>query len=460
MESLVKTRRNGESPYHRLDSVWMSRVRRSGWQGWTLLAGGDDVMDQSILFWHEGRGNARSLSLTLRVRQASDRKVRDHLTVLPGLDVYRGSIPYPRKQVVAGEIHPLDREWSLIAGTALDAQVDSNIRLRYLPYEPPGDDSIPYSAQGCLTLTLDRAHGNIDEVTSMLIVLSQKLGIDTRLSSAADLEYLYLRKMGWAMRLDLASFDHDPPADRLGELRAEVSRALGVSDVTRLPEYNWEPKFSSAYNPWTSAIGTGEAGWPRWQRFDAQALEGPLGRRFLGHDLAAHAPNVGDRVARLFRSTGHLLSAEERWLRLGTPSQSIHMPHGQWGGGTYLPLRLLDDDRSATLVFDIQLLKRVDHIALSPEAAPPPPAGGEAASVKALSPQSLEERVPLERLAETHTCDVYFKRSISLMDALVRINLDKDLDRLKVLDALRVVGVQRIRGRAVDEIVRVRGGAS
>lgn len=449
MESLTKPRRSSTGPYQRLDSVWMSRVRRSGWQGWTLMAGGYDVMDQSILFWQEGKGNTRSLSLTLRIRQTSDRKVRDHLTLMPGLDVYRGSIPYPRKQIVAGEVHPLDREWSLIAGTALDAQVDTNLRVRYLPYESAGDtEAIPYSTQGCLTVVMENAHGQIDEVTSMLILLSHKLGIDTRLSTPSDLEYLYLRKLAWAMRLDLDEFDsgqrENPGIDGLGALQRFVSRELGLDDVAKLPDYDWEPRFSSAYNPWTSALGTGEAGWPHWLRFDVKsALSGPLGRCCLGYGLGPYGPNVGDRVARLFRSTGHLLSAEERWMRLGTPSQSIHMPHGQWGGGTYLPLRLLHDENGATLVFDINLLQRLDHIALD-------------AGTGALSPLTLGDRLSLDQLERTQACDVYFKRAISLMDSLVRINLERDLDRVKVLEAFRMVGVQKLRGVPVEDIVRVR----
>lgn len=456
MDALVKSPHvlhKAASPYHRLDSVWMSRVRRSGWQGWTLLAGGDDVMDQSILFWQEGRGTGRCLCLSLRVRQNCDRKVRDHLTLLPGLDVYRGSIPYPRKQIVAGEVHPLDRQWSLMAGTALDAQVDANVRVRYLPYE--SEDVTPYSAQGCLTMVMENASGQIDEVTAMLLVLSHRLGIDTRLSTAADLEYLYLRKIAWAMRIEYdqnelasASIDANPQArglQRLQTMQALVSRALGVERVTELQGYDWQPHFHSAYNPWTGAIGTGEAGWPQWYRFDvATALDGSLGGCFLGHDLLAQGPNVGDAIARLIRSTGHLLSAEERWMRLGTPSQSIHMPHGQWGGGAYLPLRLLrDDDSSVTLVFDIRLLRRVDHIALQDVEG-------------ALSPVTLNERLTLEEIERANRCDVHFKRAISLMDSLVRINVDQPIDRTKILDAFRTLGVEHCHGTAVEDLVRVR----
>lgn len=443
----LKAPRGSAPPYHRLDSVWMSRVRRSGWQGWTLLAGGDDVMDQSILFWHEGKGSSRSLSLTLRIRQGSDRKVRDHLSSLPGLDVYRGSIPYPRKQVVAGEIHPLDREWALMAGTALDAQVDANVRVRYLPYENAQAGATPYSAQGCLTVVMEEAHGHIDEATSLLVMLSRRLGVEPRLSTAADLEYLYLRKIAWAMRLDLDAFDAERTGiddDLLPDLRQFVSDALGVDDVTVVPGYDWKPRFNTAYNPWTSAIGSGEAGWPHWHRFDVDdALKAPLGGCFLGHDLASDAPNVADRVARIFRSTGHLLSAEERWLRLGTPSQSIHLPHGQWGGGAYLPLRLHANDRDATLVFDIRLLRRADHIALD-------------ADTSALSPHTLADRLPIASLDPSKACDIYFKRAVSLMDALVRINLDRPTDRVKVLDTLRLLSIDAIGGRPVEDVVRVR----
>ena len=442
----LKAPRGSAPPYHRLDSVWMSRVRRSGWQGWTLLAGGDDVMDQSILFWLEGKGASRCLSLTLRIRQGSDRKVRDHLSGLPGLEVYRGSIPYPRKQVVAGEVHPLDREWSLVAGTALDAQVDANVRVRYLPYENASrSDATPYSAQGCLTVVMDGAHGHLDEATSLLVMLIRRLGIEPRLSTAADLEYLYLRKISWAMRLDLDKFDATlDGGDPLPALREFVSQALHVDDVTALAGYDWQPRFNSAYNPWTSAIGTGEAGWPHWERFDVdEALQGPLGTCFLGHDLRSDAPNVADSVARIFRSTGHLLSAEERWLRLGTPSQSIHMAHGQWGGGTYLPLRLQPSSHQATLVFDIGLLRRADHIALNADSG-------------ALSPQTLADRLPLSALGPDRPRDIYFKRAISLMDSLVRINLDRPTDRMKVLDTLRLLGIERLGGQPVEDVVRVR----
>lgn len=432
-------------PYQRLDSVWMSRVRRSGWQGWTLLAGGDDVMDQSILFWQEGKGSSRCLCLTLRVRQASDIKVRDHLTHMRGLEIYRGSIPYPRKQIVAGEVHPLDREWSLTAGTALDAHLDS-VHIRYLPYEEGvGSDSAPYSSQGCLTVVMDNAAGHIDEVTSLLITLSHRLGIDTRLSTAVDLEYLYLRKMAWALRLCFEDAnDGEEPFRRLTSIKSIVSRALGVEDVTRLDGYDPLPRFSSAYNPWTATIGTGEAGWPHWVRFDAShAMRGPLGHCWLGRNF--DATNVGDQVARIIRSTGHLLSAEERWLRLGTPSQSILTRYGELGG-TYLPLRLLHDDHSATLIFDIGLLRRVDPIAIL---------DGDGAG--ALTPEALENRLPLDALERAPSATIYFKRAVPLMDALWRINLDHETDRRKVLEAFHVIGVQNVRGVPVGDLVRVSG---
>ncbi|NDD27880.1 MAG: hypothetical protein EB084_06415 [Proteobacteria bacterium] len=449
MQPQVLTRPGPGAPYQRLDSVWMSRVRRSGWQGWTLLAGGDDVMDQSILFWQEGKGPSRSLSLTLRVRQGSDRKVRDALSGKPRLDMYRGSIPYPRKQIVAGEVHPLDRQWALMAGTALDVQIDARLRIRYLPYEDAASsDVLPYSAQGCLTVVLEGAQGHIDEVTPMLLLLRNELGLDTRLSTAADLEMLYLRKVAWAMRVDLDTLEQSAsgtPKERLEALRAEVSRALSVDDVTRVPGYSHAPHFGTAFNPWTSTIGAGEAGWPHWFRFDVEPLlQGPLGSCFLGHDLAASPTHVADRVARVFRSTGHLLSAEERWLRLGTPSQSIHLHHGQRGAGAYLPLRLIPDDRSASLVFDIRLLQRADAIALDAEAGAP-------------SPQNLTERLPLDALHPDRPCGIYFKRGVSLMDSLVRINLPREADRERVLHTLRLVGIEQLGGRPVDEAIQIVG---
>jgi len=437
--------------YQRLDAGFASAVRRSGWQGRTLLAGGEEVMDQSLLFWEEGKGGDRTLNLTLRLRRDSDRKVRDRLSDFGSLDVYRGSIPYPRKQIVAGEVHPLDRKWSLVAGTAIDAELDG-VRVRYFPYETGDDpDSTPFSAQGSLTLVRDSARGQIEDVAGMLAVLSDSLGLDMRLSSVADLEYLYLRKIAWAMRLDgpdletlLESLQDAPAAERVSALKGHLTRASGT-DLAGLERYDWRPHFGSAYNPWASAIGSGEAGWPCWHRFDMErSLRGPLSQVYLGHDLAAHAPNIGDRIARIIRSTGYLLSSEERWMRLGTPSQSIYMPSA--AAGAYVPLRLLRGPDEATLVFHPHVLRRSDHIAIAP-----------GVGAEGLSPSGLKDRLPLDRCtAPPPQCEIYFKRGISLLDWLVRINLEQDLDRRKVLDAFRMVDIRTVRGIPVDSLVQVR----
>lgn len=437
--------------YQRLDAGFAAAVRRSGWQGRTLFAGGEDVMDQSVLFWEEGKGSERTLNLTLRLRRDSDRKVRDHLSDMGRLDVYRGSIPYPRKQIVAGEVHPLDRKWSLVAGTAIDADLDG-VRVRYFPYETGDDpDTTPFSAQGSLTLVREHARGQMEDMSGMLAVLSDSLGLDMRTSSVADLEYLYLRKIAWAMRVDgpeleamIETLLDAPATERVRALKEHLTRASGI-DLASLERYDWRPHFGSAYNPWASAIGSGEAGWPYWHRFDMErSLRGLLSSVYLGHDLAAHAPNIGDRIARIIRSTGYLLSSEERWMRLGTPSQSIYMPSA--AAGAYVPLRLLRGPDDATLVFHPHVLRRSDHIAIAP-----------GVGAEGLSPSGLKDRLPIEcsTVLPPH-CEIYFKRGISLLDWLVRINLEQDLDRRKVLDAFRMVDIRTVRGIPVDTLVQVR----
>ncbi|MBM3464815.1 MAG: hypothetical protein FJX76_22180 [Armatimonadetes bacterium] len=448
LDSVAVAPPGGSRPNYvqRLDAAWMNRVHRSGWQGWTLLAGGEDVMDQAVLFWEEGKGSHRALSLSLRLRRDSNGKVYDAISTMPGLQIFPGSIPYPRKQVVAGEVHPLDRQWSLVSGTARDAHLDPHTRVRYFPYEGPGSD-VPFSAQGSLTLIREGARGMVDEVASMLAALTSSLRIDTRLSTGLDLELLYLRKLAWARRLNVHDDDPSRPlADRVARLRRTLGGALGLGDLAEVRRYDWRPRYGSNYNPWAAAVGTGEAGWPHWHLLDMEeALQGPLSRAWLVHDLASRAPHVGDRVARIIRSTGYLLSSEERWMRLGTPSQSIYMPQGALGAGSYVPMGLTEDPEKATLVFHRDLLRRMDHLAVP-----------RVERAEALSPQIVGERIALETCRATPECDVYFKHSVSLVDALARINTDSESDRAKILDAFRAVGIRRLRGVPVENVVRMR----
>ena len=434
----------------RLDTPWLQRVRRSGWQGCTLFAGGEDVLDQTLLFWEEGKGPQRTLNLSLRVRRDCDATVLARLHGNPTLEVHEQAIPYPRKQVVAGEVHPLDREWSLVAGGALDASWPGPVRVRYFPYLPAvaASDQVPFATQGSLTLVLEGAAGRIDEAERLLEVLGS-LGVCTTLSSADDLEYLYLRKIAWACHLDeTAGPTSDAPlGERSAWLVSELSRHLGVTDVTREARYDPRPHHSSAYNPWARAVGSGEAGGPHWYRFDMEpALRGPLARTWLGHDLAAQAPDLGNRIARIIRTTGYLLSAEERWLRLGTPSQSVFGPSGKVGGGTHVPMHLLSDPAQATLVFSHKLLRRADHVAVRSED-----------DARALTPALLASRLRLEHATAYEPCEVFFKRSVSLVDMLVRINVDHESDRARILEAFGHVGITRLKAGPVDELVKVRG---
>jgi hypothetical protein len=435
------------APVLPLDAEWLDGVLRSGWQGHTLCAGGDDVMDQSVLFWLEGKATERTLHLMLRLRAGCDARVRDHLQGHPSVRILHGSIPYPRKQIVAGEVHPLGLGWSMAASTAFDIETPDGIHLRYLPYEP--EASLTFSAQGSLTASLPAAEGTLDEARDLLSELGRVVGIDTALSTAADLEYLYLRKVAFSLHLDVDGIEHDPaPLPRkLEQLRHAVSAQLGVADVTQLPRYNWRPGFCTSYNPWSDQIGSGRAGWPFWLCFDVPALDDhALSRFYLGHVIGATSLSVGDRLARLIRTTGHLLAPEERWVRLGAPSRSVNLPDGdRWGGGAFIPLTLLRRPDEATLVFHPELLRRLDAVALD---------GSE--SARTLSPQTIHHRLKLSDLGQTESCQVFFKRGVSLFDSLLRINLDSELDRSRVLEAFRNVGLSEVRGVPIEALVRVR----
>lgn len=448
-------------PYQRLDGSWINRVRRSGWQGWTLLAGGEDVMDQAVLFWLEGREAQRSLHLTLRVRQDANANLLARMMHLPGRVAHASVVPYPRKQIVAGEVYPLGQEW-VLPGSAVDVRLGTHLTVRYLPYETEAETT-PFSAQGLLTATLDPAHARISETHAILAALSRDLGMNTRLSTPIDLEILYLRKMAFALRLEsseleerLRYYREKPPIQMLQAAQRWMSAQVGEADVTRLATYDWRPHFGSAYNPWAGQVGKGRAGWPHWYRFDVDPglFDGRLGRCYLGHDLGAQAQNVGDRVARIIRTTGYLLSSEERWMRLGTPSQSIFLPDGQAGGGAFVPLRLCREPDQAALVFDPHLLRRLDHIAVD-LGRPKPGTQG-----LPLSPSLVTDRLTLDHLSGSRwrSAYVYLKRGVALLDSLLRINVDKDGDRVRVLDALRTLGVTRVRDLPVEELVRVRAG--
>ena len=445
-------------PYQRLDGTWINRVRRSGWQGWTLLAGGEDIMDQAVLFWLEGRESQRSLRLTLRVRQDANASLVARMMHLPGRIVHASSVPYLRKQIVAGEVYPLGQEWRL-PGSAIDVRLGTHLTVRYLPYETEAETT-PFSAQGLLTATLEPAHARISETHAVLAALSRDLGMNTRLSTPIDLEVLYLRKMAFALRLDSGDLEErlryhreKPPLQMLQAAQRWMSAQVGESDVTRLSTYDWRPHFGSAYNPWAGQVGKGRAGWPHWYRFDVEPrlFQKGLGKFYLGHDLGATA-QVGDRVARIIRTTGYLLSSEERWMRLGLPSQSVLLPDGQAGGGAFVPLRVVKDPSQATLVFEPQLLRRLDHIAVDLGRVRSVPQG------QPLSPSLVTDRLTLEHLsgARWRSAYIYLKQGVALLDSLVRINVDKDGDRVRVLDALRTLGVTNVRGVPAEELVSVR----
>lgn len=437
-------------PYQKIDETFMKQVKKAGWQGQTILAGGTDIEDQSILTWMENGKDGKTLNLTFKLTHAGHNKLIRSINKRGGYSTKKGAINRQHKKISEGSLTVLEESTPIPMGKTINIQMDG-MTAHYNPLERDNGSSMdsdhtPYSSQGKMNISIPAAKMTPGEIKKVLDNLSE-LGVDTHLSTPKDLEYLYLRKMLWSMGLQgndlMKNLSNQPDLSEKMEIcKAHLSRATGIEDVTKIKGYDWTPKFSSLYR--RDALPGEKAGWAYWERFDADTyIDNELKNYSMAHTIYSDSP--AKVISRIIESTGSLLSTENRFNRLGTPVAGISSNIDRHrGGASYVFTHLTREPDNSVFVLSKKLLRRCDQVAF--------PLG---VFGRVIHNGAFRNKVQLSNYNSTPLYEVMFKDSISFLDYLEQINVGSEKERLEVLVSFARMGIREIGGKPVEEIVKI-----
>ncbi|MFH0801867.1 MAG: hypothetical protein V2A78_05705 [bacterium] len=439
-------------PYQSLDSAFVKEIKNCGFQGKTLLCGGEDIEDQSVLVWEEKKGDGKILNFSCKLLEDADRKLLDALKKKEGVRFETGLAEVPSKSIRQGALHRDDASFSVPQGKTYTADLGDGFKLTYHPWEKdyspdyPADDLTPLATQGSLSITCEGGPSKPRHLEQFLEKL-KSLGVDSHLSTPKDLEMLYLRKCAWALQAETPELDSAlkgaPSTEEKSRLlRSHIEKNIGVEDVTKVRDYDWRPHFETILSP----SGKREGGWAHWLRFDAEP--------FLEEELADYRPALylygtqgqkTEAILSLLQNGGSFICSEERFNRMGSARQGISSIRDRnSGGASYVFAHLEKHPEETDVVFSRDLMKRADHMALN------------AGKFGHVDPNAEGRRTPLSSYHRSPVYEVMFKHSVSLLNSLEKVWMDSEAERQTLLIGFHDKGIDRIRGIAVEEIVSTR----
>lgn len=339
-------------------------------------------------------------------------------------------------------------------GQNLTGELDDEISFAYTPYGNGNNDV--YSDQGHLRFML-KSQADEQKLRRVLDYM-QDMGLDGRLASRQDVEWMYLIKTSYAAGVDVSHIvrSETPISAQIKLMQELWSKRLGVADVTRLPSYQPDPYYDSLA-PINGQPG-GQFGIPRWRRFDisVEELQRQMPGYMLAHglnDLSGGGPTL-DKLRVIVENNNALISTEEKF-RLGIPLSKTSPDEDQRSGGaTYAFTRLQGSDEIKTspynLFFAPELLLDTDVIHygydrfgnVHPE------------EVRAYRLRTIKDWKA--HTTRTHSRnEVMIKRNISLIDYLVGIRAETEAEKQEIIQLLKANGYQRIRGVPVENLVWV-----
>lgn len=355
--------------------------------------------------------------------------------------LYRGKRPQRRK------------------GVSLQFELAPGIRAIYVPH---GDNLNrgQYSKQGKMWIETERPadEETIEEVRQAL----ERLNINTRLATREDLEYMYLIKTTYAALgsveeagVNLAT---DTQQQVISKLKEFWQERLGVERLEDLPTWRPEPIFESPAP--STGVREGRFGLPKWRRFDVSEEDIARLRDELRlvHTLSSRDPV--DFLEMALANNGALISTEEKF-RIGISvnrSSGLSPEEDQRTGGasyTFTRIRAKDLAASSTyhLVFDPELLAMTDVITYSHDLF----GRARPEHIRMHRKRTPEDwlRIARRRSHGNYGEETNIKGRISLLDWLDAVNVRTTSQRQRLIKLFKRYGIETIRGRPIEEVIRV-----
>ncbi len=375
-----------------------------------------------------------------------------------------GSRRRPRANKVPAQLYRVRNEQGRVVweegqshrfdGNGVMIELDHDMRAQYI-FHADGNGRI-YSKQGRMMIQID---GDLtpEKLERMRRRLGE-LGVETRLATREDMEYLYLVKTANAVGVDEDGLDalgitpDMPIRERIERLLGFWNERLGVGDVRKLPGYDPMPRFESPAP--TTGRKRGAFGPPRWRRFDIteEDLDRTLPDHVLVHKITAGGGDTLGTLRLIFEHNGALLATEEKY-RVGIPIAGWSPTQDQrTGGASYVFTRLRGPRQARSweyhLLFDKRLLLDPDVIVYN---------GDYYGNVHPDHIRSYRQRflADWKATAKYASNEVLIKRRLSLWEYLVGVNARNERERRQIIEFFRSLGFEKLGGRPLEEAIQV-----
>ncbi len=291
----------------------------------------------------------------------------------------------------------------------------------------------------------------------------ERLGIEASFSSPADAEYLYLLKSAYILNEDaspawkkiIKSLDtqNASKAERVKALRQFWSDRLGVKDVTEIPGYDPNGKYSIMSSAWKSKK---EAGYRHQLRFDISddQVKRELGDYGLYHRLT-NGRDISKILDEILEHNGAMSSTVEK-MRVGIPVGGMSPSSDMGtGGASYFFTRIrklpgVGYERGETgFYFKPHLLRRMDAITYESDNY------GKVTGNHVKKHRKVNVKDYKSIASRKSSDETIFKYEVTLLDNLQVVTVNDEAAKRKVLKVFQKHGVNRLPdGRQVKDIVR------
>ena len=291
----------------------------------------------------------------------------------------------------------------------------------------------------------------------------EEMGLDARLSTAEDLELMYLKRQGFTLKQDEADSAYRtllsdtaslPVSEQVTRHQRYWSDFLGVEDVTKLEHYRPQGEREISFTAWLKEEGSQSlrAGHRNQYRFDVADKDIPKNYN-LFHSPSSLGESTDSGILTFLKtgileSNGKLMSLKDK-LRNGVRSRD---ESADWdldrGGGSYAYLRsLANKDNWIGLYFKKRNYRRMDARHVNSD---------ETGSIPERKRRAKLTAGELRKFASSEN-EMLFKNGMDLIGELEAVVMESASGRDEAIALFKAAGWDRLPdGRSIEEVVMLR----
>lgn len=337
-----------------------------------------------------------------------------------------------------------------LKGRQYTVEFEDGVRVRYNTWS----DDTWYAQRGDMEIT---APGDITpELINKMIDKVEKLGINASLSSELDAEKMYLQKTAYILKksknkpwLNMLEKVKDAPIEeQVAAMRKQLSKNIGVDDVTKLPDYNPNGEYQLGFLDKEQAAGQRIQYRPDISKAD---LDRELPNYVLYHGITNDS-SMSSFLEKVMANNGAMVSTTEK-MRLGIPAGGMSPSSDMGtGGAAYTFTRIMNPAssnwaRENSIILKKDLLRRADAVTYHSDKF------GKTKDDFVYHNRHNDIK-GLKKAAEYSSNETIFKQSVTILDNVEYFIAADTNDVKNTLNVLRQYGITELPdGRKIEDVV-------